>query len=101
MNYQIDQYTLWHPDKNAIATDAFGMSWSELNFDTFLPFNVIGAAIVTVRLFGDHDYPMVENTVLVSHDSIITEKFPDTSSSKYTLPSKRSAKHLLYLKINY
>ena len=35
-------------------------------------------------VFGDHDYTMVENTVLVSHDGIITEKFPDTSSSKHT-----------------
>ena len=34
--------------------------------------------------FGDHDYSMEENTVLVFHDGIITEKFPDTSSSKYT-----------------
>ena len=36
------------------------------------------------EVFGDHDYTMVENTVLVSHDGIITEKFPDTSSSKHT-----------------
>ena len=36
------------------------------------------------EVFGDHDYTMVENTVLVSHDGIITEKFPDTSSIKHT-----------------
>ena len=35
-------------------------------------------------VFGDHDYTMVKNTVLVSHDGIITEKFPDSYSSKYT-----------------
>ena len=35
-------------------------------------------------MFRDHDYTIVENTVLVSHDGIITEKFPDTSSSKHT-----------------
>ena len=99
MNYQIDQYASWHPNKNAIATDAFGISWSELNFDAFPPFNVIGAAIVIVRLFGDHDYTVVENTGLVSHDGTISEKFPDTSSSKYTLRSKRSTKHLLYPKM--
>ena len=28
------------------------------------------------EVFGDHDYTMVENTVLVSHDGIITENFP-------------------------
>ena len=36
------------------------------------------------EVFRDHDYTMVENAVLVSHDGIITEKFPDTSSSKHT-----------------
>ena len=36
------------------------------------------------EVFGDDDYTMVENTVLVSHDGIITKKFPNTSSSKYT-----------------
>ena len=34
-------------------------------------------------MFRGHDYTMLENTVLVSHDGIITEKFPDTSSSKH------------------
>ena len=37
----------------------------------------------TEQVFRDHDYTMVENTVLVSHDGIITEKFSDTSSSKH------------------
>ena len=35
-------------------------------------------------MFGTHDYSMVENTVLLSHNGIITEKFCNTSSSKYT-----------------
>ena len=52
------------------------------------------------EVFGDHDYTMVENTVLVSHDGIITEKFPDTFPPNIlTLPSKRSAKHPLYSKM--
>ena len=34
---------------------------------------------------GDHDYTIVENTALVSHDGIITEKFPDTSYPKMKL----------------
>ena len=33
-------------------------------------------------MFRDHDYTMVENTVLGSHDG--TEKFPDTSPFKHT-----------------
>ena len=36
------------------------------------------------EVFGDHDNTMVENTVLVSHVGIITDKFSDTSSSKYS-----------------
>ena len=51
-------------------------------------------------VFGDHDYNMVENTVLVSHDGIITEKFPDTSSSKYTdFTIERISKNPLYPKM--
>ena len=36
------------------------------------------------EVFGDHDYTMVENTVLVSHDGNNTENFSDASSSKHT-----------------
>ena len=36
------------------------------------------------EVFGDHDYTMVKNTALVSHDGIITKKFSSTSSSKHT-----------------
>ena len=32
----------------------------------------------------DHNYTMLENTVSVSHDGAITEKFPDTFSAKNT-----------------
>ena len=43
---------------------------------------------------------MVGDTVLVSHDGIITEKFSDTSSwNILTLPFKRSGKHPLYPKM--
>ena len=35
------------------------------------------------QVFRDHEYTMVENTFLVFHDGIITEKFSDTSSSKH------------------
>ena len=51
MNYQIGQYASWHPDRNAIAIDAFSVSCSELNFYAFPPFNLIGAAIAKVS-FG-------------------------------------------------
>ena len=40
----------------------------------------------------------MENTVLVSHVGIITEKFPDFPPNILNLPSARSAKHPLRLK---
>ena len=87
MNYQIGQYASWQADRNAKAIDPFSISWAELNFYAFPPFSLIGAAVAKVRkekFSGVMINTMVENIVLVSHDSIITEKFPDTSSSKHT-----------------
>ena len=49
IHYQIGQYASWHPDINAVAIDAFSISWSELNFYAFPPFSLIGVAIVKVR----------------------------------------------------
>ena len=49
IHYQIGQYASWHPDRNAVAIDAFSISWSELNFYAFPHFSLIGAAIVKVR----------------------------------------------------
>ena len=81
INYQTKQYASWHPGRNTIVIDAFSISWSELNFYEFPLSNSKG---LRVAVFGDHDYIMVENIVLISHDCIITEEFPDTSPSEYT-----------------
>ena len=94
-----------HPDRNAIAIDPFSISsWSKLNFYAFPPassFQPIGAAIAKVRKEKCSGIIIIPwwKTVLVSHDGIITKKFPDTSPNTLTLPSKRSAKHPLYLKM--
>ena len=45
----------------------------------------------TGEVFGDHDYIMVENTVLVSHDGILTEKFLNTSTIQ-KLPKHKPSK---------
>ena len=49
INYQIDQYASSHPDRSAIAIDAFSVSWSKLNYYAFPPFSLIGAALAKVR----------------------------------------------------
>ena len=79
MNYQIGQYTSWQADRNAKAIDPFSISWEELNFYAFHPFSLIGAAVAKVRKEKFSVIminTMVENTVLVSHDGIITVIFP-------------------------
>ena len=37
INYQIDQYALWYPDRSATAIYALSISWFELNFNAFPP----------------------------------------------------------------
>ena len=37
INYQIDQYALWHPDRSATAIYVLSISWFELNFNAFPP----------------------------------------------------------------
>ena len=49
INYQIDQYALWHPDRNAVAIYTFSISWEELSFYAIPFFNLIGAAIAKIR----------------------------------------------------
>ena len=39
LNYQIAKYVSWHSDENAVATDAFSMSWTNLDFYAFPPFS--------------------------------------------------------------
>ena len=85
--HELSNWPVWQADRNAKAIDPFSISWAELNFYAFPPFSLIGAAVAKVRkekFSGIMINTMVENIVLVSHDSIITEKFPDTSSSKHT-----------------
>ena len=49
LNYQVPTYVPWNPDKNTYATDAFSISWANLKFYAFLPFNLIGAFILKIR----------------------------------------------------
>ena len=75
------------PERNAIAIDAFSISRAELNFyclSSFQPNRSSCSKSQTGEVFGYHDYTMQEDTVLVSHNGIITEKFHDTFSSRYT-----------------
>lgn len=57
INYQTGQCASWHPDRNAIAIDAFSASWSELDPCEFPPFISKSQA---GAVFEDHDYTMVE-----------------------------------------
>ena len=100
VHYQIGQYASWHPDSNAIAIDAFSISWSELNFYAFPPFSLIGAAIAKVRkekclgimiiLWWKTQFwfPMMISLLKIFPILLPPHILP--------LPSKRSAKHPHY-----
>ena len=101
MNYQIGQYASWHPDRNAIAIDAFSISWSELNFYAFPPFSLIGVAIAKVRkekCSGIMIIPWWKTQFWVPM-MVLKNFLMLLPSNILTLPSKRSAKHPLYWKM--
>ena len=101
MNYQIGQYVSWHPDRNAIAIDAFSISWSELNFYAFPPFSLIEVAIAKVRkekCSGIMIIPWWKTQFWVPM-MVLKNFLILLPSNILTLPSKRSAKHPLYWKM--
>ena len=102
INYQIGQYTSWYSDRNAIAVDAFSISWSELNFYAFPPFSLIGAAMAKVRqekCSGIMIIPWWKTQFWFPMMASLLKNFPIfLSPSIPTLTSKRSAKLSLYPK---
>ena len=49
INYRIDHYASWHPERNGIAIDSFSISCLKLNLYAFPPFSLIGAAVAKFR----------------------------------------------------
>ena len=84
LNYQIPKYVSWYPNKNAVAIDAFSMSWSNLNFYAF-PLSLIGAVLAEIKqeqCSGIMVIPWLK-TSLVSHDGKITSKLPCAIPTKH------------------
>ena len=48
VNHQLNKYVSWHPDPDAIATDAFTISWSDVKFYAFPPFSIIGDTVAKI-----------------------------------------------------
>ena len=49
LNAQVPCYVSWFQDHNAVANDAFSLSWENKTFYTFPPFSLIGATLVKIR----------------------------------------------------
>ena len=49
LNAQVPCYVSWFPDPNAVANDAFSLSWENKKFYAFLPFSLIGATLAKIR----------------------------------------------------
>ena len=76
INYHIGQYVSWHPNRSSYRKSQAG------------------------EAFGDHDYTMVEKTGFVSHEVSLLKYLPILfSPNLLTSPSKRLAKHPLYLEM--
>ena len=102
IHYQIDWYVSWHPDSNAIAIDAFTISWSELNFYAFAPISLIGAATAKVRqerCSAIMTIPWWKTRFWFPMLVSLLTNFPILLPPNIlTLPSARSPKHPLCLK---
>eukprot|EP00794_Sanderia_malayensis_P010499 gene10499-11598_t len=48
VNHQLNRYVSWHPDPNAIVTDAFTISWTDIKFYAFPPFSIIGDTVAKI-----------------------------------------------------
>ena len=49
LNAQVPCYVSWFPDSNAVANDAFSLSWENKKFYAFPPFSLIGATLAKIR----------------------------------------------------
>ena len=45
LNHQLPHYVSWKPDPHAIATDAFEMTWSDVQGYAFPPFSLVGRCL--------------------------------------------------------
>ena len=49
INRQLDKYVSWSPDPEALAVDAFSISWTKSTFYMFPPFSIIGRVITKIK----------------------------------------------------
>ena len=50
LNFQLPRYISYRPDPSAFATDAFSISWSNLNFYAFPPFSCISQCLQKIKV---------------------------------------------------
>ena len=50
LNHQLDNYMSWKPDPQASAVDAMSVSWKDIYFYAFPPFNMILKVIQKIEL---------------------------------------------------
>ena len=48
LNALVPCYASWFPDPNAVANDAFSLSWENEKFYSFPPFSLIGATLAKI-----------------------------------------------------
>ena len=41
-NKQLDRYMSWHPEPEAMAINAFSLTWNNIYFYMFPPFSLVG-----------------------------------------------------------
>ena len=105
LNYQFKPYVSWRPDPDAIAIDAFSISWNNKYVYLFPPFSVIPrvlrklqedsakAILIAPQWPTQAWYPMVQN-LMIDKPLLLPR-----SKTLLTLPGQVSRTHPLYPKM--
>ena len=49
INKQLDRYVYWHPEPEAMAMNAFSLTWNNNYFYMFPPFSLVGRVLAKIQ----------------------------------------------------
>ena len=91
LSHQLPQYVSWRPDPNAMFTDAFTVSWSNLKAYAFPPFNLIQAVLQkskTRERNSGISSPSVVSPAMVASPNRDVDRLPGLLRQRFS-PSER------------
>ena len=103
VNHQSPKYVSWHPDPNAIGTDAFTISWKNIKVYAFPPFCIVGRTVAKITKDGASgiiSIPKWTNQCWYPNVMSITKKMVTIPKKALWLPLKPKDIHPLQEKMS-